>query len=275
MNTRRIFIFIALAVALGGIILLPLLREPSYQGRSLTSWLQQCNDTTFIGMQHVAEAQNAIRAMPVKKVLPRLLKLAETTDDPVSLWMIDLSDRFRIQFLKWHTAEDFQQLGIAGFDALGTNAAPAVGELTKLLDDRERAFAALRCLAAIGKPAEASICKALTNPDSQVREVSIYVLAGVTDDVEVYINRLTNSLNDPDMNVRLVAIRSIGMQRTAPDLVVPDPHQRIRNIPMKAKLGRPQTILAGFGTNAAAAFPILSNLAVNGRSTGLTFNCGQ
>ena len=265
MKTRRIFVFIALVVALGGVVLLSLLREPSYQGRLLTSWLQQCNDNTFIGMQRVPEAQAAIRAMPVKKVLPRLLKLAETTDDPVSLWVIDLSDRFRIKFLKWHTAEDFQQLGIAGFDALGTNAAPAVGELTKLLDDKDRAVVAVRCLAAIGKPAEASLCKALTNPDSRVREASIDALAGVTDDVEVYVNRLTNSLNDPDVNVRLIAIRGIGVQRTAPDLAVPILIKELAN-PDESESGQAAGYLADFGTNAAAAFPMLSNLAVNGRS---------
>jgi HEAT repeat protein len=265
MKTRRIFVFVALVVALAGVVLLTLLREPHYQGQSLTSWLQQCNDTTFVGMQRVAEAQNAVRAMPVKKVLPRLLKFAETTDDSVSLSVIDLSDRFRIQFLKWHTAEDFQQLGIAGFDALGTNAAPAVGELSMLLDDRDRAFAAVRCLAAIGKPAEASLCKALTNPDSRVREVSIYALAGVTDDVGVYINRLTSSLNDPDVNVRLIAIRSIGVQRTAPDLAVPILTKELAN-PDESESEQAADYLANFGTNAAVAYPILSNLAVNGRS---------
>ena len=207
-------------------------------------------------MQRVPEAQAAIRAMPVEKVLPRLLKLAETTDDPISLWVIDLSDSFRIQFLKWHMAEDFQQLGIAGFDALGTNAAPAVGELNKVLDDRERAYAAVMCLAAIGKPAEASLCKALTNPDSRVREVSINALAGVTDDVGVYINRLTNSLHDPDVNVRLITIRAIRAQRTAPDLAVPILIKELAN-PDENESGQAADYLADFGTNAAAAFPML------------------
>jgi HEAT repeat protein len=198
MKTRRSFILITLVV-LGCVVLLAVLREPHYQGRSLTSWLQQCDDTPFYETQRLAQAQTAVRAMPVKRVLPRLLNLAESTDDPVSSWMIDTSDKFGIQFLKWHPAEDFQQLGIAGFEVLGTDAAPAVGTLNKLLDDKERAFAAIRCLADIGKPAEASICKGLKNPDSRVREVSISALAEVTDDVDVYVNRLTNSLNDPDV----------------------------------------------------------------------------
>ena len=83
--------------------------------------------------ERLAEAQTAVRALPVKKVLPRLLDLVEAKDDPVSMWLIDVGNRFRIsdefgdRFIRWHSAEDFQQLGIAGFEVLGTNAAPAVG----------------------------------------------------------------------------------------------------------------------------------------------------
>lgn len=72
----------------------------------------------------ISEAQAAVRAIPIRQVLPGLLKLVEAKDDQISLWMIDLSGKFRIQLLKWHSAEDFQQLGIAGFEVLGTNAAP-------------------------------------------------------------------------------------------------------------------------------------------------------
>ena len=170
MKNQRIFIFIALVLALSGIILLPMYpREPRFQGRTLTSWLQQCNDTSLDETQRLSEAQTAVRAMPIKKVLPRLLNLVEAKDDPVSVWMIDKSDKFRVQFLKWHSAEDFQQLGIAGFEVLGTNTAPAVAELTKLLNDKEHAFVAVRCLIAVGPPAEQSVSQALTNQSVQVR----------------------------------------------------------------------------------------------------------
>ena len=170
MKNQRIFIFIALVLALSGIILLPMYpREPRFQGRTLTSWLQQCNDTPLDETQRLSEAQTAVRAMPIKNVLPRLLNLVEDKDDPVSVWMIDKSDKFRVQFLKWHSAEDFQQLGIAGFEVLGTNAAPAVAELTKLLNDKEHAFVAVRCLIAVGPPAEQSVSQALTNQSVQVR----------------------------------------------------------------------------------------------------------
>jgi hypothetical protein len=64
MKTQRIFAFTYLVLALGGTILLSFPREPHYQGRSLTSWLQQCNDTPLDETQRLSEAQTAVRAIP-------------------------------------------------------------------------------------------------------------------------------------------------------------------------------------------------------------------
>jgi hypothetical protein len=91
--------------------------------------------------------------------------------------MIDKSDKFRVQFLKWHSAEDFQQLGIAGLEVLGTNAAPAVAELTKLLNDKEHAFVAVRCLVAVGPPAEQSVSQALMRQPARSSRAAIVLAA--------------------------------------------------------------------------------------------------
>jgi HEAT repeat protein len=259
MKTRRKFAFIALALVCSGIVLLSVPREPYYQGRSLSSWLQQCNDTPLDETQHLSEAQNAVRAMPVKKVLPRLLELVETEDDPVSLWMIDLSDKFRIHFLKWHSAEDYQQLGIAGFEVLGTNAAPAVEELAKLLDEKNHTFTAERCLVFIGKPAEVVFCQALNNQDERVRQWSMDELASVTDDVGVYIARIKDRLKDSSDAVRVAAVDDIGIQTTAPELAVPILTAVLTNSSDSVS-SHAASSLANFGTNALVAFPILTNL---------------
>ena len=136
MKPRFIFILFVLGI-LGALIVCT--RQPRYHGRTLTSWLQQYSCTSLDEPQRRQEAQNAVRAIGTKKVLPKLLNLVEAKDDPVSLWLIDKTDEFRIRFLRWssserysyedwqrirwHSAEDFQQLGIAGFEVLGTNAA--------------------------------------------------------------------------------------------------------------------------------------------------------
>ena len=258
MKNRSIFIFIALALALSGIIL-SFPREPHFQGRTLTSWLQQCNDTPLDETQRLSEAQTAVRAMPIKKVLPRLLNLVEAKDDPVSVWMIDKSDKFRIQFLKWHSAEDFQQLGIAGFEVLGTNAAPAVEELAKLLNEKDHTFTAERCLVFVGKPAEPVFCRALTNQDSSIRQWSVDNLAAVTDDVAVYIARIKPRLEDSSEAVRVTTVDAIGIQTSAPELAVPILVAALKDSSDETRLHAINS-LANFGTNALVAFPILTNL---------------
>src|ERR1039457_6835091 len=70
--------------------------EPRYHGRTLTSWLQQYWDTSLMETQRLAEAQNAVCSMGAKKVVPKLLKLVEAEDDPVSLWIINTGNKFRI-----------------------------------------------------------------------------------------------------------------------------------------------------------------------------------
>ena len=126
-----------------------LAREPRYQERSLMSWLEQIHDPPWDEAQ-VQQAKDAVRAIGAKKALPTLLKLIKATDDPASQWIAVKSEEFRIGFLKWHSADDFHELGLEGFEALGTNAAPAIGALTKILDGPGDTLDAFGCLACIG-----------------------------------------------------------------------------------------------------------------------------
>lgn len=253
-------------VAVGVLIVLLGAGEPTYRGRTLTSWLQQCSDTPLMETQRLAEAQAAVRAIGAEKALPKLLKLVETKDDPASAWIISKSEEFRVEFFHWRSALEFQLQGIAGFEVLGTNAAPAVGKLTKLLGDKELAFVAARCLENVGKPAESALCQCLTNQDWHVRHLSMSALASVTDDVEVYIARIKGRLNDVEPAVRFATVQAVGEQNNAPELAIP--------LLITALQDRDDGVssqaagaLSGFGTNAVSAFPALTNLVSAGRQT--------
>ena len=237
--------------------------EPRYHGRTLSGWLQQCYDTPLMETQRLAEAQNAVRAIGAKKALPRLLKLVVAKEDPASKWILEKSEEWRIEFLHWHSAEDFQQLGIAGFEALGTNATPAVGELTKLLQDTGNAFTAVRCLVFIGTPAEPAVSQALTNKSREVRYFAAQQFAWVTDDDVVFLARMKDCLKDSDASVRFAAVQGVGEQTQAPGEAVPlliaaldDGDDRVSSQAVSA--------LSGFGTNAASAFATLTNLVDTG-----------
>jgi HEAT repeat protein len=243
--------------------------QPRSGGRTLRSWLEQCSDTPLSETQRLAQAQEAVRAIGARKALPTLLSLVETRENPMRTWIFEKTQEQHVLGLYLRSAIDCQSDGIAGFEALGTNCSAAVGELTKLLDDKELAFVAVRCLDYIGKSAEQALCQCVTNRDEQVRSWSISALASVTDDVEVYINRIEPLLADVDPGVRCDAVEAIGLQNDAPQLAVPllisalsDTDDHVCD---KAVEG-----LMAFGTNSFCAFSTLTNLA----STGRDSQCG-
>jgi hypothetical protein len=100
------FILISLAI-LCVLVVVICEREPRYHGRTLISWLQQYDYTPLNESQHRQEAQDAVRAIGVKKALPKLLNLVQAKDDPVSLWLIDRTSEFRIRFLRWSSSERY------------------------------------------------------------------------------------------------------------------------------------------------------------------------
>ena len=265
MKPRRAWLFVVLLAALAIDILLG--REPRYQGRSLTSWLQQSWDTPLMETQRLAEAQNAIRSIGPKQVLPKLLKLVRSEDDPISMTIMHIGDEFRIsddigdRFIRWHSAEDFWWLGERGFEVLGTNGAPAAEALVKLLDKPRRLLVIGKCLESIGKPAEPVICQALTNQDVAVRQWAVEQLASVTDDVEVYITRIKPRLHDASDAVRVTTVGAIGVQTSAPELAVPLLIEALKDSAVSANAAG---AFANFGTNALVAFPILTNLVEHG-----------
>ena len=261
MKARRAFFLTILIAVLVGVVLMLLAREPSYQGRTLTSWLEQIAGPPWDETQ-TQPAENAVRAIGAKKALPHLLRMAKAEDDPVSLWLIEKSKDLKLGFLKWHSSEELQRLAAAGFQALGTNAAPTVEELTKLLDKPDHAEMAAICLAGIGKPAEAALCQCLTNRNMLVRQGGMMALASVTDNMETYINRIKGLLKDPSEPIRDTAVYQLSAQTAEPELVVPLLISTLNDTSDIVSCGAAGG-LADFGTNALVAYPILTNLAVH------------
>lgn len=214
--------------------------------------------------QQLTEAQEAVRAIGAAQALPELLRLIKTRDTRVRDWLATKSEKFDGRFLRWHSASELQLYGIAGFEALGTNAAPALVELNGLLNDKELAFVAVRCLEQIGSAAETALCQSLTNQNWQVRHLSVPALAAVTDDVEVYLDRIKDRLKDVESAVRFITVQSIGAQENAPELAVPLLVTAL-NDGEDSVCGQAADALAGFGTNAVSAFVTLTNLVVTGR----------
>jgi len=263
LRIKSFLLGLAILIGFGVFLILLPSGEPRYQNRTLTSWLKQYSRASLDETNQLAEAQEAIRAIGPGKAVPILLKLLATKDGRIDKWVLETSERFKLNFLHWQTELDCELEGVAGFEILGSNAAPAVSALTRLLDDPERSFTAARCLDDIGKPAENALCQCLTNSNPQVREWGVGALAGATDDVEVYISRIKGCLKDPEALVRLATVRAIGGQDNAPDLVVPI-LIRALNDPDAHVSAQAAESLGGFGTNSLPAYSTLTNMIAQG-----------
>jgi len=257
-----------LLILIGFSVWIILLRtgEPRYQGRTLTSWLKQYSSASLDETNQLAEAQEAIRAIGPKKSLPILIRLLKAKDGPIDRWVLNSSERFKLESLHWQTELDCELEGVAGFEVLGSNAAPAVEALTRMLDDKDRAFTAVRCLDDIGRPAESALRQCLTNSNSQVREWGVSALAGATDDVEIYISRISGCLKDPEALVRLSTVRAIGGQDNAPELAVPILISAL-NDPDAHVSAQAADSLGGFSTNSMGAISALTTQIKQGEQT--------
>jgi HEAT repeat protein len=261
----RKMVGLVFAVVIVGLVAVWLARppEPIYGGRKLTDWLRECSDTPLMETQRLAQAQAAVRAIGADKALPTLLRLVSTRDGPLKEWMMDLAEKHRVRSSHLRRAWERQQQGLAGFEVLGTNCAGAVGNLTKLLEDKDLAVTAVRCLDHIGRSAGWPLRQCLTHRDWHVRELSIAALASATEDVEVYLDRISPRLGDIEPIVRCAAVQAIGAQNHAPGLAVPllisaldDPSEDVPSLAARA--------LSGFRAKAASAVPTLTHLVATG-----------
>lgn len=207
------------------------------------------------------EALKAVRAMNPEKVWPVLLTLTKDRDSPLRAKLIE-AVRYRSIPILSHLrpAGVSQLLGAAGFEALGEAGAPAVPELTRMLDDPERAFLAVRCLGEIGKPAQAALESALTNAQAQVRYQAVAALPGASDEVDEFFARIQGCLRDPAVEVRFITVKTIALQTHAPETALPlllgalaDAHDSVFDAAAGA--------LPAFGTNALVALPVLRRVA--------------
>src|SRR5437870_350307 len=119
---RKMWLFGMLAVVVTTMVVGVGWSEPSYKGRSLTRWLQQCYDSLPEETQKIAQAQLAINAIGAEKALPVLMKMIQAKDGRVRSWVIQKNQKWHIGALKLREGIATRQLGVAGFEALGMNA---------------------------------------------------------------------------------------------------------------------------------------------------------
>ncbi len=233
--------------------------EPSYQGKKLSRWLEGVCDCGLGELD--AEAVAAVRAIGTNAI-PFLCEELQVRNMP-GLAALDWAAT-KLSF-SWNppSALGRRNRAIAGFGALGEQAAPAIPKLSKLMfgPDKYDAWSAQGALGGIGGPTVFGLMlHGLTNANLVLG--SAYYLGNLRDRGHPAISALVTNLASPDAGVRSSAASALGRIGLQPELVVPAMAPLVSDMNRSVRL-RAISTLAGFGVDAASSVPVLEVAAAD------------
>ena len=230
MKRRRIILLLALAVGVAAVAILwprgP--REPVYEGKRLSEWLEDCHgrmvDEDDKGVSPRRDkAVKSIRAMGTN-ALPWLM--AEFTKSP---------SKWRLNFNRWsgrHTRGRFQLddgsarmvRAVAGLQLLGSDIAPALPELARWLGDPEQGSWAAQAMEAGGAQALPYFLHGISGTNIQAEISSVIGLGMLALRIEAAVPPLVQSLQSPNPYARKFAVSRLEDVQHYPELVIPALH---------------------------------------------------
>jgi hypothetical protein len=278
---RRKFSQWLLAALGAGLILLALAvaatsePEPEYAGKTLSEWLEAANterlelaqqqilESAFggeVGTNSLGSAAQAIRTMG-DQVLPNLLSRLQARET----WLMRAQDRLAYYFdfvPATPGLEEQRQLARLGFEILGTNAWPALPQLSPLLGDTNCALLTTASLCAMGPPGMRAIHSALLDPEvsDAARAEIVFALTWAKDiDQTEMLPVVFGYLDSPVEFLRFNSVIYLMRVRGDPAVMVPRLVERLDH-PEATIRGRVAAALGTYGTNAGTAIPKLEAL---------------
>jgi HEAT repeat protein len=195
-------------------------REPVYQGRSLSGWLDEAEHHEVFDLLADGRIETrsaiAIRAMG-PSALPTLTDMVRTMDSPLRRRWLEFAQGQSWIPIHVQSLDEIGTKTAYAFMALGPSAKPAVSTLSALLEDKDsdvREMAAY-CLGKIG-PAAADAVRPLegfldrtmnakSQWDSKQKFMAIYALGEIGPEARSAIPRLTALSIDQVLEVRSAA----------------------------------------------------------------------
>jgi hypothetical protein len=218
-------VFLAIVLVLLGWTMLRL-REPAYQGKPLSVWLEQYGTNHWSGGHNGEldkQAEAAIRKFGTNAV-PELLTMMSSHESPLKTNLLGRVPKSWLTRLHLPTANEYKQQlgkrrrrGAYGFIALGPDAKPFVPALVHLLSDtnydvRYVSVFTLRCLGPVAKDALTPLIKCLDDPEFTVRDDAVMGLGTIHEEPERVIPILRNFIAKNRRNQILCqdAIQALG-----------------------------------------------------------------
>jgi HEAT repeat protein len=202
------------------------LREPIYQGKRLSSWLEAYKLYGVAGVEtwqvrvEQQEADEAVRRIGTN-ALPTLLRMLRAKDWALKVKLMDLVKRQHYFRIEYTPADELNYRACAAFGVLGAkarSAVPALIEIARQNRSRASRWYAIQALVLVGPPAQEAIPLLsgwATNADGSVRSYAINALGRIRAEPERGLPVLINALNDPDFQIRTAAL--MALQGLGPD----------------------------------------------------------
>jgi hypothetical protein len=222
---RRILIAALLVCLLGGFacwLLRP--REPSYQGKSSSVWLEDYSPPS----QGTFEADEALRHIGTNAIAT-LLQMLRATDSPLKIKCLNVLARQHLVEIKPALAWEKDYEACLGFRALGESASNAMPELLQIYAEKISPASQCQTAGAIGRIGPAATAA---------------------------IPSLLQGLKSTNNPVRWNTVRALGWIHGQPETVVPALMEHLQDSNLDI-CGTSAEALGAFGTNARVAIPIL------------------
>jgi hypothetical protein len=196
-------------------------REPVYEGRTLSSWLDHHVPSSAARPPYNSpgwhKAAEAIRAIGTNGI-PTLVAMIRAKDpSPTMQKLLRIAGRYRWIGINYRSALERNEEAEYGFHLLNSNAVSAVSELIRIykanVSPSSQRCAAL-ALGSIGRRAQAALpvfIRDFTHTNDQVRFYAVSAVMHIGGEPDVVIPPLTRALQDSDVNVRWNAL--VGLER--------------------------------------------------------------
>ena len=198
------------------------LAEPEYKGVKLSVWLERYHNEVNAEPQRM-ETVDAIRQIGSNAV-PTLISWLSASDSKLKIKLMDLAEKQSFIKFKITLAMEYHDRALLGFELLGQQAKSAIPELEKLLYRPKATTYATLALCCFGENAIPVFVRALTNTDLEVKQSLAFAIYEHYYDEELVespesrmllpvslpVPLLLTLLEDPNYQVRVVAIRQIG-----------------------------------------------------------------
>jgi HEAT repeat protein len=196
-------------------------REPSYQGKRLSQWMDVlAHSSDAPDNPPRKQATKAIRHIGTN-ALPFLLaemKYKESPFDKALFWLNQKQAFKEFTVVTEHEHVDRAQWA---FRALGPAAKPAIPALTAMLNGPSAWGYEVAPLAAIGPASLPTFTNALTNQNPLIRMRALSGLGEMEGQAETSVPAIVGFLKDPDKGVQLCAVSALAHIHKNGGLAVP------------------------------------------------------